>query len=289
MIKRIQLIIILLVTFNTSTKSQVVFSGHWYENFDLMPVNSSPDGWQTWISTGNFVVLTNNHENNGGAVVNNVISCNLNNNLYKDSVLTPMLTSHGAGSFCTINYRIGNFNDTVFDSHHNLAIGDTCYLIIYKCLGEQIKSSIISKKIHAGNQFTNGIDGFSLEEFTLPTITQSDTFRIGIKITKTSNDNYWYDIDQIGVTFITKITALKNINFDKTYPIPASTFFFFETNNIVNEVIITNMLGESIPFRINKDMHKYYIEFENTIKSGVYNVSIISNSGTTNKKIILEN
>lgn len=282
-------LLILLFFFTTIIKSQIVYNGGWQENFDSMIANNSPNGGNNWLSNGNFMILTNDHQNQSYGANGNALSCNLNNSNSLDSVLTPMITWHGNGSFAAFYYRIGNFSGTSFISQHNLSNGDTCYILIYKCVGTQILPGIISEKIHSGNQFVNGSNAFAFQVFNLPTVLPIDTFRIGIKIAKTSSDDYWYDFDPIEMTYFSIVNEQSDKTSNYLYPIPASTCFFYETKDLVHEIFISNILGESIPFTLKKDTNKYSVQFENSTKSGIYYITINSDSGIINKKIILEN
>lgn len=272
------LIIIFIIAINLLTKAQVN-NGQWYETFETMPVNQYPNSG--WLSSGSFSVIP---DHQGWA--NNTLSCNLNSSHTSDSVFTPLTTFHGPGSFPPqIWVRIYNWSGGGSISPTTLAAGDTCYFSIYKYSNYLLSSKELVTKIHSGN-YNYGTSGFNLI-FPSYNVIHTDTFRIAIHITRGATGDYWYDLDDFLLTYISNVKEVKSLASVTLFPNPTNNNITFQLNENIERIQIKDIYGRSITFdyEINTDL-QHEIRINPSLEFGTYFMSIKTNKEIINSKFI---
>ncbi len=273
-------LILFIIAVNQITKAQVI-AGQWFENFQTMPINQSPNSG--WLSSGSFSVIP---DHQGWA--NNTLSCNFNSNHTTDSIFTPLITRHdpALGSFPPqIGYRIYNWSGGSSISTTTLGAGDTCYFFIYKYSNYLLTSKELVTKVYSGN-YPYGSSGTNLI-FPSYNVVQTDTFRIGIKITGNSNSDYWYDFYDFLLTYISNVKKVKSVLSITPFPNPTNNKITFQLNEDIKSIEIKDLCGRPIKFdyEINTNL-QHEIQINPTLEFGTYFISIKTDKEIINSKFI---
>jgi hypothetical protein len=107
----------------------------------------------------------------------------------------------------------------------------------------------------------------------------------------TPDNNYGWGIPNVCLAhdFLNLNTGIqeKQKSEFELFPNPVSNQLFFNLNQSLEFVAVTDLLGKQVNFNLNKKGDgKYVIDFNNDMSSGVYFITIKTNLGLTNRKFI---